>query len=75
MKSQEIENGGAGEAPLLITRTFAVEDAYCNQGACGQRPEPAAYLLDFLLIQFTSALANQYSVLAIHTFSFRHWVR
>jgi hypothetical protein len=51
-----------------MTSTFAVEDAWCNQGACGQRPEPAAYLLDFLLIQFPSTLANQYSVLVIHTF-------
>jgi len=43
--------------------------ADCNQCACGQRPEPAAYLLDFLLVQVTSTLANQYSVLVIHAFS------
>jgi len=59
-----------------ITRAFPVELADCNQCACGQRPEPAAYLLDFLLVQFTSALANQYSVVFIHAFfSFRHCVR
>jgi hypothetical protein len=54
--------------PPLIG-AFAIEYAYCNQGACGQRPETAAYLLDFLLIQITSTLANQYSVLVIHAFS------
>jgi hypothetical protein len=43
--------------------------ADCNQSACGQRQEPAAYLLDFVLIQITSTLANQYSVLIIHVFS------
>jgi hypothetical protein len=47
---------------------FAVEYAYRNKGACGQRPETAAYLLNFLFIQVTSALANQYSVLVIHAF-------
>jgi hypothetical protein len=43
--------------------------ADCNQGARGQRPEPAAYLHNFVLIQITSTLANQYSVLIIHVFS------
>jgi len=52
-----------------ITRAFPIELADCNQCACGQRPEPAAYLLDFLLVQVTSTLANQYSVLVIHAFS------
>jgi hypothetical protein len=52
-----------------LVGAFAVEYAYRNQGACGQRPEPAAYLHDFLLIQVTSTLANQYSVLVIHAFS------
>jgi hypothetical protein len=62
------------KAPLLIG-AFTVEYAYGNQSACGQRSEPAAYLLDFLLIQVTSTLANQYSVLFIHVFSpFVHWV-
>jgi len=42
--------------------------AWRNQGACGQRPEAAAYLLDFVLVQFASTLANQYSVLIIHVF-------
>jgi hypothetical protein len=48
---------------------FTIEYAYGNQGACCQRSEPAAYLLDFLLIQVTSTLANQYSVLVVHIFS------
>ena len=55
---------------------FAIEYAYRNQGACGQRPETAAYLFNFLLVQVTSTLANQDSVLVIHVFfSFRRWVR
>jgi hypothetical protein len=55
---------------------ISVEGAGGSQGAFGRRPEPAAYLLDFLLSQVTSAFANQYSVLVIHAFfSFRHWVR
>jgi len=33
-----------------------------------QRPETAAYLLDFQLIQVTSTLANQYSVLVFMLF-------
>jgi hypothetical protein len=28
-----------------------------------------------MLIQITSALADQYSVLVIHVVSFRHWAR
>jgi hypothetical protein len=60
--------GGARRRHHLIG-AFTVEYAYGNQGACGQRPEPAAYLLDFLLVQVTSTLANQYSVLVIHVFS------
>jgi hypothetical protein len=32
---------------------FAIEYANRNQGACGQRSETAAYLLDFLFIQVT----------------------
>jgi hypothetical protein len=42
--------------------------ADCNQSACGQSPEATAYLLDFLLVQVTSTLANQYSVLCMHAF-------
>jgi len=34
-----------------------------------------AYLHNFVLVQFTSTLANQYSVLVIHAVSFRHWAR
>ena len=47
----------------MITGPFTVEDAYCNQGTNGQRSESAAYLLNFLRIQLTSTLADQYSVL------------
>jgi hypothetical protein len=52
-----------------LVRAFAVEYAYGNQGACGQRSKTAAYLFNFLLVQITSTLANQYSVLVIHVFS------
>jgi hypothetical protein len=60
--------GGARRRHRLV-RAFAVEYAYRNQSACGQRPEPAAYLFNFLLIQITSAMANQYPVPVIHVFS------
>jgi len=45
-------------AAALAVEGISVESAGCSQGACGQRPEPAAYLHDFMLIQITSALAN-----------------
>jgi hypothetical protein len=48
---------------------ISVEGAGRSQAAFGHRPEPATYLLDFFLIQFTSTLANQYSALIIHAFS------
>jgi hypothetical protein len=60
---------GAPKGATVLVGAFSVEDAYCNQGACGQRSEAAAYLLDFLLIQVTSALTNQYSVLVVHACS------
>jgi len=66
--------GGARRRRRLV-RAFAVENAYRNQGACGQCSKSAAYLLDFQLIQITSALADQYSVLVIHACSpFNYWV-
>ena len=76
MKSREIEKGDAGKTPHGIDLTafveVSVDSAGCSHAAFGRGPEPAAYLLDFLLIQFTSTLANQYSALVIHTFfSFR----
>jgi hypothetical protein len=37
---------------------ITVEGAGCSQAAFGCRPEPAAYLIDFLLIQVTSAPAS-----------------
>jgi hypothetical protein len=55
---------------------IAVKGTGCSQAAFGRRPEPAAYLVDFLLVQVTSAPASQHSVLIIHgVFSFHHWVR
>jgi len=52
-----VSKRGARKRHRLIG-AFPVEYAYGNQSACGQRPKPAAYLLDFLLIQVTSTLAN-----------------
>jgi hypothetical protein len=76
---QESVFGGAGnEAAWNRSTAFveiSVDGAGRSQGAFGRRPEPAAYLLDFLLSQVTSAAANQHPVLVIHAFSFRHWVR
>jgi hypothetical protein len=70
-----ISKKGARRTHRLIG-AFAVEYAHCNQGACSQRPETAAYLLDFLLVQVTSTLPNQYSILVIHNCSpFVPWVR
>jgi hypothetical protein len=62
-------------AAALAVEGISIESAGCSQGACGQRPEPTGYYRDFLLIQITSALASQYSVLVIHVFllsSFHH---
>jgi hypothetical protein len=50
---------------------ISVESAGCSQGACGQRREPTGYHRDFPLIQITSTLTDQYSVLVIHAVSFR----
>jgi hypothetical protein len=54
--------GGAGKDAAWNRSTafveISVEGAGCSQGAFGRRPEPAAYLLDFLPRQLTSALAN-----------------
>ena len=55
---------------------ISVESAGRGQGACGQRPEPTGYHRDFLVIQITSSLADQYSGLVIHVYLlFIHWVR
>jgi hypothetical protein len=48
---------------------IAVDSAGGSHAAFGCRPEPAAYLLDFLFSHVTSASAYQYSVLIIHVFS------
>jgi len=77
---EELKKGGAGKTPPGINSTafveISVDSAGCSHAAFGRGPEPTAYLLDFLLIQFTSTLANQYSALVIHTFSpFVPWVR
>jgi hypothetical protein len=48
---------------------ISIDGAGCSHAAFGRRPEPAAYLLDFLLSHVTSAPANQYSVLIIHAYS------
>jgi hypothetical protein len=45
-------------AAALAVEGISVESAGRSQGACGQRPEPAAYLRDFVLIQITSAFAR-----------------
>jgi hypothetical protein len=53
--------GGAGKDAACRSTAFveiSVKGAGCSQGAFGRSPEPAAYLLDFLLIQVTSAPAN-----------------
>jgi hypothetical protein len=47
---------------------ISIDGAGCGHATFGRRPEPAAYLLDFLLSHVTSAPANQYSVLIIHVF-------
>lgn len=65
----DLKKGGAPKGATVLVGTFSVKDAYCDQGACGQRSEAAPYLLDFLLIQVTSAQTNQYSVLVVHACS------
>ena len=62
-------------AAALAVEQISIESAGCSQGASGQRPEPTGYHCDFVLIQVTSTLAEQYSVLVIHVVSFRHWAR
>src|SRR5690349_17786196 len=61
-------------AAALAVEEISIESAGCSQGACGQRPEPTGHHCDFVLIQITSTLAKQYSVLVIHVVSFRHWL-
>jgi hypothetical protein len=52
---------------------ISVDGAGRSHAAFGRRPEAAAYLLDFLTSQITSAPANQHSVLIVHgVFSFHH---
>ena len=62
--------GGAGKGRRLNHSTafveIAVKGAGYSQAAFGRRPESAAYLVDFLLVQVTSAPASQHSVLIIH---------
>jgi len=69
---QESWFGGAAKDATWNRSTAFVEisikGAGRSQGAFGRRPETAAYLLDFLLIQVTSTPAGQYSVLIIHVF-------
>jgi hypothetical protein len=55
-------------AAALAVEEISVESAGRSQGACGQRPEPTGHHLDFLLIQITSSLADQHSVLVIHAY-------
>jgi len=59
-------------AAALAVESISIESAGRSQGACGQRPEPAGYHCDFMLIQIASTLTEQYSVLVIHVVSFRH---
>jgi hypothetical protein len=68
-------NGLLIRAAALAVEGISIESAGCSQGACGQRPEPTRYHCDFVLIQITSTLAEQYSVLVIHVVSFRQWAR
>jgi len=53
----------------LAEEGISIKSAGCSQGACGQRRDSTGYHGDFMLIQITSTLANQYSVLVIHAFS------
>jgi hypothetical protein len=48
---------------------ISIDFAGRSHTAFGRRLEAAAYLLDFLASQITSASANQYSVLIIHALS------
>jgi len=53
---------------------ISIDGAGRGHAAFGRRPEAAAYLLDFLASQITSAPSNQHSVLIIHSgFSFHHF--
>jgi len=55
---------------------ISVNFSGCGHAAFGRRPEPTAYLFDFLFGQVTSAPAHQYSVLVIHVFLLlSFWVR
>jgi hypothetical protein len=70
---QESWFGGAGKDAAGSRSAALVEISIDFAGRCyaafGCRLEAAAYLLDFLSGQITSASANQYSVLIIHAFS------
>jgi hypothetical protein len=77
---QESLSGGAGKDAAENRSTALVEISVDGAGrshaAFGRRPKAAAYLLDFLASQITSAPASQHSVLVIHgVFSFHPWVR
>jgi hypothetical protein len=70
---QESWFGGAGNDAarnrLAALVEVSIDCAGRSHAAFGRRLEAAAYLLDFLSGQITSASANQYSVLIIHAFS------
>jgi len=70
---QESWFGGAGKDAARSRSAALVEIsidfAGRSHGAFGRRLEAAAYLLDFLARQITSAPAGQHSVLVIHAFS------
>jgi len=63
-------------AAALAVEGISVESAGRGQGACCQRPEPTGYHRDFLVIQITSSLADQHSVLVLHAYLLSlFWVR
>jgi len=70
---QESWFGGAGKdaagnrSAALVE--ISIDCAGRSHAAFGRRSEAAAYLLDFLAGQITSAPAGQHSVLIIHAFS------
>jgi hypothetical protein len=67
---------GRHQNRLTALVEISIDFAGRSHAAFGRRPEAAAYLLDFLTGQITSAPASQHSVLIIHSvFSFRHWAR
>jgi hypothetical protein len=60
---------GRHQNRLTALVEISIDFAGRSHAAFGRRLEAAAYLLDFLSGQITSASANQYSVLIIHAFS------